>query len=655
MTSDGGRKPVVDLRRHVLRGGAPDAMPAWSRPIRIPETIEITHTDPPCAFAGETFAWRIPFTLSKDVPAGAELHLQLWGGRNNKGAFFDLQTEEPNAPGYASAELGDGTPVCMDPLESRGAYRLSLPQGGLRKGDRLTVRLSARVAEGHLLDKYFVLCVPPEASAPGTPPWAGGAVWAGPAADGIVAACTMHILGGPIDHLRAYVPATVRPSEEFPILLRPEDAFGNLSHERLGSIAVSLDGRPFPARPSAVEDSTCLEAWISLPSDGIYRFVVRDTVSGKEARTNPVVCSATAQPVYWGMIHGHTEMSDGTGTLDKYFQQLRHEVLLDFGGTGDHDHLWETSDEFWQTTCAKVREHHAPGEFVTLLGYEWAKWRQNGDGDRNVYYLEDERPMYRSDEGEYPTPPDLFHALSKNEEKAIVIPHHTGHGGNWCDWKDHGPEHERLVEIFQCRGSYECAAEDGNPVPELPGPRPARPEGYVQRALALGWRVGFTAGGDDHGGHWGTEVRFPYKQGLMSVEAPERTRKAVFEAMYSRRVVATTGARMLLTFRLNGQPMGSELSVEETPDLASCRSLTVEVHGTGPVDRVDIIRNNTVVHTVPGEGKEDLTTTWDDRDPIEDTQLPPATFCDHPFTFYYVRVVQQDHEAAWASPIWIDP
>lgn len=107
-----------------------------------------------------------------------------------------------------------------------------------------------------------------------------------------------------------------------------------------------------------------------------------------------------------------------------------------------------------------------------LLGHDtWAygdvgRYGDDGDGDRNVYYLHDNRPLYRSDDGEYPSPPDLFEALTRNEEEAIVIPHHTAHGGNFCDWKDHDDAYERLVEVFQIRGSYECSEQDGNPVPE---------------------------------------------------------------------------------------------------------------------------------------------------------------------------------------------
>ena len=209
------------------------------------------------------------------------------------------------------------------------------------------------------------------------------------------------------------------------------------------------------------------------------------------------------------------------------------------------------------------------------------------------------------------------------------------------------------------RGSYECGEED-NPAPEGTSKYEPYTDGYVRKALELGWRVGFTAGGDDHSGCWGTEALFTtggktYKQGLMSVRAEARTREAIWEALHARRVVATTGARMLLDYALGGHPMGSEVSVKECPALEAERTVAVDFHGTAAVDRIDIIRNNRVVHSVPGRGRMDVAFSWQDTSPVARVRLPPAKFCDHPFTFYYVRALQSDREVAWASPIWIDP
>jgi len=346
-------------------------------------------------------------------------------------------------------------------------------------------------------------------------------------------------------------------------------------------------------------------------------------------------------------------MSDGTGALDQYFGQMQHELGLDFAASSDHDHRWETPDEFWGVTRERVRQWNQPGVFPVLLGYEWAKWRKDGAGDRNVYYRSDDRPMYRSDTGDYATPPELFAALRKNGERAIVIPHHPAHGGNFCDWKDHDPEFERLVEIFQVRGSYECAPAEGNLLSEKANAQAPFATGYVRDALAAGWRVGFTGGGDDHRGDWGTEAipENDYPQGLMCVFAPERTREAIFDAMWARRVTATSGPRIFLRWTLNGAAMGSELKGAGSAP----RRLTIEFHGTAPAERIEIIRNNRVVHSVPGGGREDMKVEWIDIESGAALWLPPATHCPHPFAFYYVRVIQTDREVAWASPIWMDP
>ena len=639
-------------------------IPRWERPIRIPETVPLEHTAPEFAFAGQKSTWELPFRLSEEIEADAVLKLQIFGGRNNKGVFINPQVKRPEEDGYLTLRIDDGERLELQPDKDGGTFLLGERKDALPAGTVLTATLGDRTAggggiqapAGRLLGKFFLLH---REARPKGDSWAErkhGGTWGEDDQHLIVGACVMHILGGELDHLRAYVPSQTTPGQAFDILVRPEDEFSNLSHRKLSDLVATLDGKALSAELRPVPESTCLRARVCLPDEGVYRLTVRDTESGHEVTTNPTICraeTADGPQTHWGMIHGHTEMSDGTGTLENYFHQTKEEAALDFVAPGDHDHLHETSDRMWEKTCATVARWHAPGEFVTFLGYEWAKWRRNGDGDRNVYYLEDDRPLYRSDEGHCPSPPDLFEAIK--DEKALVIPHHPGHRGNFCDYKDHDPIPERLVEIFQMRGSYECSEEDGNPVPER-GSVPPMPEGYVSRALALGWRVGFTAGGDDHAGHAGTDrprQKSSYNAGLMSVQSSARTREAIWDALWNRRVVATTGPRMLLTFDLDGNPMGSELSVATDPGLAERRTLNLEFHGTARASHVDIIRNNEVVHSFPSCGP-DCELSWEDTTPLSETLLPPAKFCERPFCFYYARVVQEDEEVAWSSPIWID-
>lgn len=640
----------------------------WQRPLRIPRSIPLGRAKPPVAVAGEKGTWRLPFELARDVQAGTTVSVQIHGGRNNKRAFTAPQVDEPGDDGYVTATMGDGRPLTLKATNRDGTFTFQAPAEGLAAGSRVVVTLGdlagggggIEVGHGRQFNKFFVLYqgYQKDHAASG---WDGSeklTAWTEETGRMILAACTIHVLGGEIDHLRAYAPSQCRPGEWINILVRGEDSFSNLSSRTLEDPVVYLDGEPVPFDLDEVEGSTAVRLVVQVKSPGLHRLTVRERETGEQVDTNPVACSQAAPKwnVYWGMIHGHTEMSDGTGTLEHYFHQIRDEAGLDFGATADHDHLWETSETYWKATCRAAAKWNAPGQFVAFLGYECAKWRRNGDGDRNVYYLHDRRPMYRSDDPCYPTPPDLFRAI--RDEQAIVIPHHTGHAGNFCDFKDHDPIRERLVEIFQIRGSYECSEEDGNPLPEK-HKQPPCPVGFVRRALALGWRVGFTAGGDDHSGHAGTERPMgfgdrDYKAGLMCVLAAERTREAIWDALWNHRVVATSGPRMLLNYTLSGQPMGSELSAAGSPELTRQRRLEIEFHGTESIKQIDVIRNNQVVHSVSPDGL-DAKVQWTDEQPLSDALLPAAQWCDHPFCFYYVRVVQTDGEVAWASPVWIDP
>jgi len=74
------------------------------------------------------------------------------------------------------------------------------------------------------------------------------------------------------------------------------------------------------------------------------------------------------------------------------------------------------------------------------------------------------------------------------------------------------------------------------------------------------------------------------------VLAAELTREAIFDAIRNRRTYAVTGDRIALDFQLNGRLMGSELPYTRP------RELAVTVTGWDQLDRVEILKNNRVLH-----------------------------------------------------------
>ncbi len=633
-----------------------------TRPLRVPEEIEICAAEPAVAKADEMGSWTLTFALAEDVSPEHDLWLHVHGGRNLAARWPGFQTADPSAEGYLSLKTRSGVPlVPKGATDDAGVFSFAVPPSGLRRGDRLAADLGGavgiRAPKLAVPDRFFLLHAVPANVELRHP------LLYGDRPERLVGICTMDIVGGDPVSIRALAPSVVTAGREFSILVRPEDLNRNVACAEPGSLTVRLNGRDIPARRVPVEGSACcrLEG-IALSAEGVYRLEVRDS-NGPKALTNPIrVAGETAPRVLWGSVHGHTQVSDGTGSLDRYFAQMRDECAVDFGSTADHDHGEQITDDIWAQSQEGVARHNTPGEFTAFLGYEWAKWRKRGDGDRNVYYLRDRRPMYRSDDDAYPAPPDLFRAL--REEEALVIPHHPAHIGNHNDWKDHDPSKERLVEIYSYWGCSERSIEDGNTFPGSPqhesNPNSGiNPLGCVQRALAMGWRLGFVAASDDHHGHvsdWTirTKVTGIYTGGMTAARARENTREAIWEALWNRRCYGTTGARIVADFSVSGHPMGSEISLLKHPDLTNERVIRISVHAAGDIRTVEIVRNNADVYAVTPDGP-DAEIEWVDAEPLSAVNLPPAMHSAVPFTFYYVRVTQEDGQIAWLSPVWIVP
>jgi len=631
------------------------------RPLRIPAHVALGESVPPVARAGEKGSWTLHFTLAKDVPPNQELWLYVHGGRHVKPRWPGLQSDDESAEGYVSLVTEAGVRLRSSGADAgRGVFAFAVPEGGLKAGERLIANLGGKAGTTaprlSMPDSFFLLLTAKAGTTPQPTGLQGGAL------ERIVGACMMDITGNDLRSIRAYAASDAVIGSATSILVRPEDVYGNVSNTGLGRLVVRLNGKEIEAKRTPIANSNCCRlSGITFHREGVYRLEVQDGATGLKALTNPIRCiKVPSSRLLWGVLHGHTECSDGSRSLDHYYAYMRDECGLDFGAASDHDHPGETTDEMWSLSQQAAVRYNAPGRFTTFLGYEWARWLKNGDGDRNVYYLQDNRPMFRCADNAYPRPSDLFGALAR--ETAMVIPHHPAEAGNFCDWKDHDPVKERLVEIYSVWGSSERSVNQGSPFP-VKGKDPATrdsgevPAGFVQRALELGWRVGFTAGTDNHFAHAGDmvvpeEKPWDYRCGVTAVRASGNTREAIWNAFRNRRCYGTTGARIIADFTVNGHQMGSVLAVSDHKDLSAARKLRVEVHGTAKIKTIEIVRNNKDVHTVTPHAM-DAKLEWADTAGLRDVNLAPAEYSAQPFTFYYIRITQEDGEMAWLSPIWI--
>jgi hypothetical protein len=469
---------------------------------------------------------------------------------------------------------------------------------------------------------------------------------------------------------------------------------------------------------------------IAFGTPGIQYLRFVDDATGRTWPSNPVRVSEPGDEpdrrVYWGDIHLHSQLSDGTGTIRKGMRFGRDVMDLDVVSYTDHDTMGffippglqrrRMHRDYFQRMKDVAAGFHEPGEFVTLMAYEWTK-QPNRGGHVNVYFDGvGDATLYDSMAATSDSYEKLWARLREYNDaggtQAVTVPHHPAESMYPFDFAatDYDDELAPLVEVYSQWGSSERPGRDGNRFPlEMGQGEIDEPGHYVQDALELGYRVGMIGGADYHGPHpghslihakphlpgldewlsdglgWGNVWRVwnerSYPGGLTAFHAPELTREAIFESLRERRVYATSQPhRILADLRVDG--VGSDdgdglgngdgdgvgngdgngvVAIDE-PDAE--RRIEVSVAGTAPLARVAVVKNNDVWRAIDGTDDHDagmetytLEREWVDSEPVSGMAWDDERGTDA--DVYYLRVRQaardgEDPGLAWVGPLWVE-
>lgn len=328
-----------------------------------------------------------------------------------------------------------------------------------------------------------------------------------------------------------------------------------------------------------------------------------------------------------GEFHRHTEYSahrDGDGMLEDAWRYALDAGSLDWMGDGDHDNGFHHEYMWWQIQKITDLYHNAP-RFVSVQSYERSNPYPNGH--RNVIMpRRGIRPLIRGDLKGTPEQgtPDTKLLYAYLKHFGGMCASHTSGTSMGTDWRDNDSEVEPVVEIYQGhRHNYEHsgAPRSATKATQIGGYEPA---GYVWHALEKGYRLGFQSSSD----HISTHISFAV------VLTDDFSRAGLIGAFKQRHCYAATD-NIVLDIRCGEHLMGDIFESAERPSLA------IRIEGTGPIAKLDVIRDNKYVYAAqPNEQKVDLRYT--------DVEIQPGQTC-----YYYVRVQQADGNLAWASPMWI--
>jgi hypothetical protein len=358
----------------------------------------------------------------------------------------------------------------------------------------------------------------------------------------------------------------------------------------------------------------------------------REAEQVRRIRDYKVEAGGKTYHIYRGDLHRHTDISGdgvGDGTLMDLHRYALDAVAFDFCIVSDHNMGNDKEYPWWRTQKANDL-YTVPGRFISVYGYERSVRYPNGH--RNVIWVE---RGHRT----LPLPRMAIPAQMKADTAKLydylrrtggICTLHTSATDQGTDWADkHDPALEPFVELFQgYHTSYEYKGAPktvDDETDRIHGPY--KPLGFVNRALDKGYRLGFQASSD----HISTHVSYA------CILAEEFSRKGLVEAMRKRHSYAATDNIVLDVRMGNLGIMGDEVRTSRP-------RLDVVVLGTGPIDRVDVLRDGKVVHTNrPAKSAARAKFSWEDPSPPQGEKV----------TYYYVRVLQKDGQMAWGSPIWV--
>jgi len=622
----------LEAPRHAGDGGGRAWIESLERLVvdRRESAVEATFEPASSVVVASRARVRIGFEVGPHgIAEGGAIYLQ-------SSPFWDwepAQTDVPDLGGYASASTSAPGVELAPRTYAGGLVAFTVGGRALAQGERVEIAYGAGPT-GVVVDRYA------ERESP---------IWLHVDADGdgtravVASSPAVAVRAGPPALLVVRTPTTARPGEAVDVHLALLDALGNAGVDV--DAELEFESQDLLALPARVEilarDGGVARVAARVERAGLARLRARARFAGEgdrerapiEGESEPLLALPSAPRVLWADLHGHSAISDGTGTPEDYFRYARDVAALDVAALTDHDHwgmrFLDANPDLWKRIRDAANEANEPGRFVALLGYEWTSWLH---GHRHVLHFADDGPLHSSitRDRATETPTQLWASL--RGLPALTFAHHSAGGPiatNWSYAPD--PELEPVTEIVSVHGSSEA--------PDSPRPIYSPVAGNsVRDALARGYTLGFVGSGDSHDGHPGLAqlASAARTSGVAAIFAEERTRESVLEALRARRTYATNGPRIYLRATLDGvHEMGARVDAGAN----AAHVLAIRVAAQAPLAHVDVIRNGEIAMRLDGEGALE----WSREGEIPRLEAGETL---------YVRAIQQNDGAAWSSPFF---
>ena len=351
---------------------------------------------------------------------------------------------------------------------------------------------------------------------------------------------------------------------------------------------------------------------------------------------------------YFGQLHGHTQYSDGAGSLTSaldYIAALPENANVQFVAFTDHSNyfdsknnanveaaLYDTSlvkdsdaSHSWNTYKSTIAAFNAEntGKIVAIGGFEMT-W-SGGPGHINTFNTPGVVSRNNSTLNNKTSDAGLqaYYALLSQSEGVDSISQFNHPGttfGNFKDFNYWNPVIDSRMYMVEV-GNGEGQVGAGGYYPS-----------YEQYILALdkGWHVAPTNNQDNHKGRWGNA-----NDARDVILTDDFSEAGIYEAIQARRMYATEDKNLEIDYTVNNQMMGSIIS--EVPEKLEVKVSVHDPDKTDTISKVELVANS---------GK--VIYTWDTNLSGELSAVLDATY-----SYYFVRVTETDGDLAVTAPVWV--
>ena len=329
--------------------------------------------------------------------------------------------------------------------------------------------------------------------------------------------------------------------------------------------------------------------------------------------------------VYFGQLHAHTNLSDGTGSVEEAFDYASKVENLDFFAVTDHSDSFDNADAGeiakdgagistgWaagKQAAASVTNE----DFVGLFGFEMTWPEDKQLGHISTFNTPGWQTRDQEDFENVPTALENYYkALTTVPGSVSQFNHPDTIHGDFERFDHYSPEYDEAISLL------EIAGEDGAVDCE-----------YYHLALDKGWHVAPTNNQNNHNGQWGDASR-----ARTVILAETLTEEALYDAMKNRRVYATQDSDLTVYYALNGAVMGSMIPKSEEAEITVFLSDLTDA----AVGNVEVVADGGKVIDSAYVGT-----------PSQVLELPVSGG----YNYYYLRITQPDGDVAVTAPVWMD-